>query len=301
VAADEVDAHATNIAQRYDYEVTWTVRATCIDCDACCQHAPSVFAHRGGQVVVAQPPGPDEAAAATRALLACPVGAILGPRAPGAGFPHHLGDTAASGVFVCGYNSEDAYGGNAFLVRRASGNLLVDGPRFAAPLVRAIDAMGGVAHVLVTHADDVGDAEAWAARYGARVWIHERDRRAAPFATDVLRGDAPKAIDDGVVAIATPGHTRGSVMFLIDDDALFTGDSLYWSRAAERLSAFPDACWYSWDEQIASLERLAREHTFGWILAAHGDRRRLGGDVARAEVLALVERMRADPDGEGEY
>jgi glyoxylase-like metal-dependent hydrolase (beta-lactamase superfamily II) len=90
-------------------------------------------------------------------------------------------------------------------------------------------------------------------------------------------------------------------MFKLDDDALFTGDSLYWSRAKERLSAFPDACWYSWDAQIASLERLAREHAYGWILAAHGDRRRLGAAEARAQTTALVARMRADPEGEGDY
>jgi glyoxylase-like metal-dependent hydrolase (beta-lactamase superfamily II) len=104
-----------------------------------------------------------------------------------------------------------------------------------------------------------------------------------------------------VLAIPTPGHTRGSVMFLIDDDALFTGDSLYWSRALGCLSAFPDACWYSWDVQRASLARLAREHSFGWILAGHGDRRRLGAADARAQVEALVERMRSDPDGLGDY
>ncbi len=275
----------------------WRVRDTCIDCDACCQQAPSLFAHRAGRVHVVAQPGPDDLAAATRALLTCPVGAIQGEPVREPVLPQHLGDTSSASIYVCGYNSEDAYGGNAFLVRRARGNLLVDGPRFAAPLVTQIEQ---VAHVLITHGDDVGDAERWAERFGARVWIHEADRRAAPFATDLLRGDAPTAIEDGVLAIPTPGHTRGSVMFLIDDDALFTGDSLYWSRAKGCLSAFPDACWYSWDAQRASLARLAREHTFGWILAGHGDRRRLGAAAARAQVLALVERMRADPDGDGD-
>jgi glyoxylase-like metal-dependent hydrolase (beta-lactamase superfamily II)/ferredoxin len=278
--------------------MAWTVRDTCIDCDACCQHAPSVFAHGARQVVVAKQPSRDEREAATRALLTCPVGAITGEPVREVVLPQHLGATSSASIHVCGYNSEDAYGGNAFLVRRARGNLLVDGPRFAAPLVREIDS---IAHILITHGDDVGDAKQWAERFGARVWIHEGDHRAAPFATDVLRGDGPTAIDDGVLAIPTPGHTRGSVMFLVDDDALFTGDSLYWSRARERLSAFPDACWYSWPQQIESLARLARDHAFGWILAGHGDRRRLGASEARAQVLALVERMRADPDGEGDY
>jgi glyoxylase-like metal-dependent hydrolase (beta-lactamase superfamily II)/ferredoxin len=280
----------------------WFVDTTCIDCDTCVQCAPAVFAHARDQVVVAAQPGSPEArTAATRALLACPVGAIGGDPIDGAAalFPQPLGDTAAgSGVFYCGYNAEASFGGNAYVVRRARGNLLIDSPRFTAPLAART---GAIAHVLLTHQDDVADAARWADAHGARVWIHERDARAAPFATDRLRGDQPTVIDDGVVAIPVPGHTRGSVMFLVDDDALFTGDSLYWSRAARRLSAFPDATWYSWDAQIAALDRLVTHHRFGWILPGHGDRRRLDADTAAAEVRALVARMRDAPDGEGDY
>jgi glyoxylase-like metal-dependent hydrolase (beta-lactamase superfamily II)/ferredoxin len=280
----------------------WFVDTTCIDCDTCNQLAPDVFAHVRAQVVVArQPAGEAEQVAATRALLACPVGAIGGaPVADRAAlFPQHLGDTPrGSGLYYCGYNDEASFGGNAYLVRRARGNLLIDAPRFVAPLAAAIDAL---AHVLLTHQDDVADAARWARERGARVWIHEHDRRAAPFATDVIRGEGPTIIDDGVIAIPVPGHTHGSVMFLVDDDALFTGDSLYWSRAAARLSAFPDATWYSWDAQIASLERLAAAHRFAWVLPGHGDRRQLSPDDAHAQLRALIQRMRSDPDLEGDY
>ncbi len=280
----------------------WFVDTTCIDCDTCAQCAPALFAHARDQVVVLrQPATPDERIAATRALLACPVGAIGGEpvREPDALYPQHLGDTArGSGIFYCGYNAEASYGGNAYLVRRARGDLMIDAPRFVAPLARAI---GGLAHVLLTHQDDVADAARWAGERGARAWIHEHDRRAAPFATDLLRGEVPTAIDDGVIAIPVPGHTRGSVMFLVDDEALFTGDSLYWSRALGRLSAFDDATWYSWDTQIESLARLAANHRFGWILPGHGDRRRLDPEVAGAQVRALVASMRRDPAGEGDW
>jgi glyoxylase-like metal-dependent hydrolase (beta-lactamase superfamily II)/ferredoxin len=289
----------------------WFTDTTCIDCDTCVQLAPSLFAHRGGQVVVAQQPGSgaDDRLAATRALHACPVGAIGGepvkPRPDAPLFPLHLGATeAGAGVYYCGYASPDSFGASAYLVTRPEGNLMIDAPRFVAPLARAIAGLGGIAHVLLSHQDDVADAARWAREHGARVWIHERERGAAPFATDLVRGDdpaAPTAIADGVVAIPVPGHTRGSLMFLVDDDALFTGDSLHWSRALGRLSAFPDACWYSWDAQAASLARLAAHHRFGWILPGHGDRRRLGAAEAHAQVVALVERMGAAPDGEGEY
>ena len=41
-------------------------------------------------------------------------------------------------------------------------------------------------------------------RFGARVWIHEADRTAAPYATDVLRGHQPATVAPGVVAVRCP-------------------------------------------------------------------------------------------------
>ena len=41
-------------------------------------------------------------------------------------------------------------------------------------------------HVLLSHRDDVADADRWADRYGADVWIHAADADAAPYATNVF-------------------------------------------------------------------------------------------------------------------
>ncbi|HUG54044.1 MAG TPA: MBL fold metallo-hydrolase [Vicinamibacteria bacterium] len=270
----------------------WFVDTTCIDCDACRQVAPGVFdGGRLGQSAVARQPGTaDEERAAERALVACPTASIgvQGRRLRAEGlFPQELD----AGVFYCGYNSADSYGANAFLALRRDGNLLVDSPRFAAPLVRAMERLGGVAHVLLTHQDDVADAQRFAAPFGSRVWIHEADSRAAPFASDLLRGTDPVSITSNVRAIPVPGHTRGSVAYLADSRYLFSGDSLYWSRAGQDLGAFRDACWYSWPAQADSLERLAA-HPFEWVLAGHGDRQRRPAPEMAARLRALVARMR---------
>ena len=270
----------------------WFVDTTCIDCDACRQLAPGVFDGRGlGQSAVArQPAATEEEHAAERALVACPTASIgvrgRQVRADGL-FPQEI----ENGAYYCGYNSPDSYGANAFLVVRPEGNLLVDSPRFAAPLVREIGRLGGVRHVLLTHQDDVADTERFAGQFGSRVWIHEADARAAPFATDRLRGFEPVAIAPGVVAIPVPGHTRGSVAYLVASRYLFSGDSLYWSRSRQDLSAFRDACWYSWDAQADSLERLAA-HPFEWVLAGHGDRQRRPAPEMAARLRGLVARMR---------
>lgn len=115
-------------------------------------------------------------------------------------------------------------------------------------------------------------------------------RRAAPYATDLLRGGEPREIRKRLLAIPLPGHTRGSVAYLLEDSYLFTGDSLAWSRERKDLQAFRDACWYSWSEQKKSLAKLAA-HRFEWVLAGHGGSVRLPPEEMRSRLVALVERM----------
>lgn len=275
----------------------WFVDTTCIDCDACRQIAPGVFAPTAGQSIVERQPAPADDDASVRALLACPTGSIgVSGRTidPAGVFPQEIGD----GVSYCGFNAESSFGANAFLFRRPWGNGMVDSPRFATPLVRAIEDLGGVTHILLTHQDDVADAARFARHFGARVWIHEDDAPAAPFATDVLRGREPSRITSGLTAVPLPGHTRGSVAYLLEERFLFSGDSLHWSRTRQDLSAFADACWYSWEEQADSLERLAA-HPFEWVLAGHGDRHQRTAVEMRERLRALVSRMRG-PSGREE-
>jgi glyoxylase-like metal-dependent hydrolase (beta-lactamase superfamily II) len=250
-----------------------------------------MFAEVDGQsVVVRQPHTESEQQDATRAMLACPTGSIgiVGSKP----ISENLFPALIDGdVYYCGFNSPKSFGANAFFVRRDSGNLLIDSPRFVNKLVARLQSLGGIQHVLLTHRDDVADTERWAHHFGARVWIHEHDRSAAPFATDVLRGSEPTSMDSGLLAIPVPGHTRGSVVYLLDQRFLFSGDSLYWSRDLGTLSAFRRECWYSWAEQTSSLERLAN-YRFEWVLAGHGDRRRAEPEEMRTRLKELVDRMR---------
>ena len=58
-------------------EGPWFVDETCINCDACRQYAPDVFAEVGDYSVVQhQPQTADQIWRAELALLACPVGSI---------------------------------------------------------------------------------------------------------------------------------------------------------------------------------------------------------------------------------
>jgi glyoxylase-like metal-dependent hydrolase (beta-lactamase superfamily II) len=271
----------------------WFIDRACIDCDAPLQVAPELFRRSAGQMVVArQPEGPDEERSAWLAALACPTRSIRvdppRPRPRGL-YPLELDD----GVFYCGHNSPDSFGANAFFVRRPDDNALVDAPRFTPELVSAFRDAGGLDHILLTHRDDVADADRYADEFGARVWIHEDDADAAPYATDVVTGFGQITVWPGLTIHPIPGHTEGHVACALEDRFLFSGDSLYWSRRHEDLAIHRRLTWYSLDVQLDSLERLAEDVAFSWVLAGHGDRHETTVDDMHRRLVALVRRERA--------
>ena len=275
----------------------WFVDERCIDCGTCREVAPALFAVSGDQSVVAAQPADDaQELDAWLAAQACPtssIGTVDHRPRPGRLYPREV--EAGSGVFDVGYCAESSFGASAWFVTRPDGNLLVDSPRFTEALARPFADAGGIAHVLLTHRDDVADARRWAERFGARVWIHADDRSAAPFATDLVEGGPGEdtTISPGVVAVPVPGHTRGSVIFVVDERFAFTGDSLAWSIERDDLTAFRGACWYSWTEQTRSLAALADGHRFDWVLPGHGGRAHHPADDVHRRLDALVDRMRA--------
>jgi len=89
-----------------------------------------------------------------------------------------------------------------------------------------------------------------------------------------------------------PGHTRGHTVLLYRETYLFTGDHLAWSPGRKSLYAFRDACWYSWEEQIHSMERLL-DYRFEWVLPGHGWRHHAASAAAmRSELERCLTWMR---------
>jgi len=269
----------------------WYIDTAWIDCGAARHVAPDLIIERNGKSVFARQPGtPQERLAAWRAVLVCPTASVRSeskqPRPTGIIFPEEITD----GVWRCGFNARSSFGAHSYFVARATGNLLIDSPRHSAELVKWFENAGGIAHILLSHQDDVADADKYARQFGARVWIHSADQAAAPYATDLLEGESPRGIGPGVIAIPVPGHTRGSVVYLLDDRVLFAGDSLAWSARERDLVAFRDACWYSWTKLTASLGKLT-DFRFEWLLPGHGWPVHLPADEMNARLRALVARM----------
>ena len=250
---------------------------SCIDCDACRQIAPATFRDHGDQSSVGrQPSTPEEVRRALMALVACPTGSI-GTMSPGShpnvreavrAFPSPVFDN----VFFCGFTSEASFGAWSYLIVRRKadgGNVLVDSPRFTAPLVKRIEEMGGVALMFLSHRDDIADHAKFEAHFRCPRVMHRGDGAARLGIEQVVDGEAPIAIGSDLVCIPTPGHTRGHQVLLYRDQVLFTGDHLAWSPVRDTLTAFRDACWYSWSVQTRSMERLL-DYRFEWVLPGHG-------------------------------
>lgn len=269
----------------------WYIDTECIDCGAACHVAPGLIEERNGRsVFVRQPATPAEQLAAWRAVLVCPTASVRNEarlaRPHGEVFPQAITDN----VWRCGFNARSSFGAHSYFAMTPGANVLVDSPRYASELVSWFDRRGGIAHILLSHQDDVADAGKFADRFDARVWIHRDDSHAAPYASDFIEGDCVQEVVPGLVAIPVPGHTRGSVVFLLDNRVLFTGDSLAWSMRTQDLVAFRDACWYSWDALTASLAKLV-DYRFEWVLPGHGWSAHLDAGEMQARLRALVARM----------
>ncbi|MDB5337224.1 MAG: beta-lactamase domain protein [Planctomycetaceae bacterium] len=269
------------------------VDSTCINCDACRQIAPAVFSEATETSFVrTQPVSMVDRRQALQAMLACPTGSIGcldgdDVKSVMQDFPLVVEEP----VFYCGYNSPKSYGGNSYFIQHSAGNWLVDSPKFVAPLVQKLEALGGISDIFLTHRDDVADAERFAEHFGSRRIIHRDELPSQPGAEMVLEGAGPWELAPAFLAIATPGHTQGHCAMLFRDRFLFTGDHLDWDRHGQRLSASQDYCWYSWPQQVESIERLAAYH-FEWILPGHGQRVRLPADEMKTQVLQLAQDMR---------
>src|SRR5947209_1263400 len=270
---------------------------SCIDCDACRQIAPTVFRDHGEQSsVFHQPETDEEVRRALMSIVACPTSSIGTTRKYDArvgveAFPERVD----GGVYYCGFNAESSFGAWSYLVVRPEGeggNVLVDSPRFTRPLVRKIEALGGLRTIFLTHRDDVADHARFASHFRAERVMHADDNAARYGVEHIIKGEDAARLDTELVVIPTPGHTRGHAVLLYKDKYLFTGDHLAWSPTRETLTAFRSACWYSWPVQTRSMERLL-DYSFEWVLPGHG---RIHNDTAegmREHLKGCVEWMKA--------
>jgi len=251
------------------------VDTTCIDCDTCRWMAPEVFTQEGEQsAVYHQPTNEMEERRALAALLSCPTSSIGTVEKPKniKEVQQSLPALVAENVYHCGYHSEKSYAAASYLIVRPDGNILVDSPRFVPPLVKNIEAMGGIRYMYLTHRDDVADHQQYRDHFGCDRILHADEINAGTRSVEIqLSRSEPHQIADDLLIIPVPGHTKGHTVLLYNNKFLFSGDHLAWSESLQQLVGFRNACWYSWSEQIKSMQNLAN-YDFEWVLPGHGRR-----------------------------
>lgn len=251
------------------------VDSTCIDCDTCRWMAPEVFHSAGEQsAVYHQPASEEERLRAMQALLSCPTASIGTVDKPTdiKAVQHSFPIPIAPSVSHCGYHAESSFGAASYLIQRPEGNVLVDSPRFAPPLVKRLEEMGGIRYLYLTHRDDVADHQKFHQHFGCDRILHSDEITGSTRDVEIkLSGQDPVQLASDLLIIPVPGHTKGHTVLLYDNSFLFTGDHLAWSDERGHLIAFRYACWYSWTELIGSMRKLA-DYSFEWVLPGHGRR-----------------------------
>ena len=265
----------------------WSIDSRCIGCDAARNWAPGLIAgdEDGKSFVARQPATVEEDEAVWRAAIACPTQSIRSrdsKRPTKAAFPYEF----TAGALAMGHSARSSFGAHSYLVQRPSGNLLIDSPRFERSMAERVDDLGGISDVFLSHRDDVADADRWADRYDARVWIHEADADAAPYATDIIKASRPTLVSAGVIALAASGHTKGHLVFHIDDRWLFTGNTLYWNHRRDVLDVWPGATWYRWDVLVETMDILAQLRV-EWVFPGHGMWHQVGAAAYASQMNEL--------------
>ncbi len=269
------------------------VDSSCIDCDQCRQIAPEVFGQAGDQAAVyAQPFDEKTRFAALRALVTCPTASIgTMNRYPVKLAVETFPERIENEVYFCGFAAESSYGASSYLIVRPQGNVLVDSPRFAKPLAKRIEDLGGIHAIFLTHRDDVADQELWARHFGAKRIMHLDDAgRLRGSIEHSIDGLEPFALEDDLLIIPTPGHTKGHIVLLYRNRFLFTGDHIWWSPNYRSLHASRGVCWYSWSEQVESVKRL-QNYSFDWVLPGHGWRVHAPADQMQGYLSECIRRI----------
>ena len=175
--------------------------------------------------------------------------------------------------------SMDGFEVNSYVVHAPEGDIIVDA---GAEPEKILDATRGpVAAILVTHghADHVNALEFVRRETGAPVYMHAADAEGKIEDYGPLEdGQALDLAGLGIRVFHTPGHSPGSVTFVVGDDQI-VGDLILPGSVGR--TDVPGASWEELEESIRRVMPLWEENTR--LYAGHGP------------VLMAAEELRTNP------
>jgi len=133
-------------------------------------------------------------------------------------------------VYHCGYHSPKSFAAASYFIQREEGNILVDSPRFNAPLVKTLEEMGGVRYMYLTHKDDIADHKKFHEHFKCDRILHRDEISDKTKNIEIpLDINEPLQFAEDIIIIPVPGHTKGHTVMLYKNKFFFTGDHLAWS------------------------------------------------------------------------
>lgn len=182
---------------------------------------------------------------------------------------------------------------NCYLVVSEAGNAaLIDAPEGAERILAAAAKIGvKIKKILLTHGhcDHIESLAELASATGAEVYIHELDagkltdsytnlseffsgyldKPAEPYrgAVCLSDGDTVKLDELTFTVLHTPGHTSGSVCYIVGD-VMFSGDTLFKNSIGR--TDMPDGDQITLFESLKRLEGFRGEHEDYRLLSGHG-------------------------------
>ncbi|NJK68684.1 MAG: MBL fold metallo-hydrolase [Microcoleus sp. SU_5_3] len=209
-----------NLRRTENISGNFYVDTTCIDCDTCRWMASEVFGQAGEKsAVYHQPTNATEEMRSLAALLSCPTSSIGTVDKPKniKEVQQNLPALVTENIYHCGYHSEKSYGAASYLIVRPEGNILVDSPRFVPPLVKNIEAMGGIRYLYLTHRDDVADHQKYRDHFGCDRILHTDEINAGTRSVEIqLSGSEPHQITDDLLIISVPGQMHEQMQMCIN-------------------------------------------------------------------------------------
>ena len=128
-----------------------------------------------------------------------------------------------------------------------------------------------ITHVIDTHvhADHLSRSRALATRCRARTFLPAQDRVTYPF-EPLREGDTVTIGVITIEALHTPGHTMESMCYLVDGQALLSGDTLFPDAVGRPdLAASAEQARKRAHALYATLQRIAKLPAETWILPCH--------------------------------
>lgn len=182
--------------------------------------APGVFESPGQRLrqrvgemsaVYHQPIDRTERLLAMQALLSCPTGSIGTIARPE---DIKVAQTSlpipiAENVYHCGYHSEKSFAAASYFIQHPDGNIPIDSPRFTPPLVKQIEAMGGIKYLYLTHRDDVADHQKYHDHFNCDRILHQDEIAIDTQSVErKLQGLDAIELTPDLLIIPVPGHGR---------------------------------------------------------------------------------------------